>query len=101
MPGWQRPKRSDEIANLRIRGMDTCAFAELLQHVDAGPSVRRIHHEMHGAVRFHRAAQSSEPRIRVGKMMENSRADNLIEGLLQLAYSLKGKLVDFEIIQAV
>src|SRR5215831_4915547 len=101
MPVWQRLKRSDEIANLSVRSMNTYASTELLQHVDAGPSVRRIYHEMHRAVRFEHTAESSEPRIRVGKMMENSRADNLIEGLFQLAHPIDGKLVDLEIIQVV
>ncbi len=97
MPGWQRLKRSDEIPNLCVGSMDTYASTELLQHVDAGPSVRRIHHEMHRAVRFEHAAQNSEPRIRVSKMMENPGADNLIEARFQLAYPLDRKLADLEI----
>ena len=51
----------------------------LLQHVDAGPPVRRIQHQMHGSVRFEDPTQGCEPGIRICEMMENSGADNLIE----------------------
>src|SRR4029077_2160870 len=73
-----------------------------LQHIDAGPSVRRIHHEMHrSTIRFEHAAQSAEPRIGVRKMMENPGADNLIEAHFQVTYLLDGKLTDLEIVQVV
>ena len=88
MAGWQRCERSDEIADLLIVGMDADPSAELLQHIDAGPPVRRIHHEMHRAVRFEHAAQSAEPRIGIREMMENPGADNLIEARFQIAYPL-------------
>ena len=101
MAGWQRCERSDEIPNLLIVGMDADPSAEFLQHIDAGPSIRRIHHEMHRAtVRFEHAAQSSEPRIGVRKMMEHPGADNLIEAHFQVAYPLDGKLADLEIVRS-
>src|SRR5262245_689718 len=101
MTGWQRCERRDEIPNLLIVGMDADSSAELLKHIDASPPVRRIHHEMHRAVRFQHAAQSSEPRIGVREMMENPGADNLIEVRFQLVYPLDGKLADLEIVQVV
>src|SRR5262244_4378968 len=101
MAGGQRCERRDEIADLLIVDMDADPSAELLQHIDAGASVRRIHHEMHRTVRFEHAAQSSESRIGVLKMMENSGADNLIEVRFQLVYPLDGKLADLEIVQVV
>ena len=75
--------------------------AELLHHIDAGPPVRRIHHEVHRAVRFEDFAQSAEPRIGIRKMMENTGADDLIEARSQVTYPLDGKLVDLEIVQVV
>ena len=99
--GRQRLERSDEIPNLVISGTDTDPSAELLQHVDAGPSVRRIDHELHRALRLEHAAQSAEPRIGVREMMENTGADDLVEGRLQLACPLDGQLVDLEIVQFV
>src|SRR5262245_66333570 len=101
MAGWQRCERRDEIPNLLIVDMDADPSAELLQHIDASPSVRRIHHEMHRTVRFEHAAQSTEPRIRIREMMENPGADNLIEGHFQVACPLDGKLADLEIVQVV
>src|SRR5262249_2309282 len=91
----------DQVLNLRIGCTDAYAPTELLQHVDAGPAVRRIHHEMHGPVRFEHAAQSSKPRIGVGKMMEHPGADDVIEGPLQLVYPIDGELIDLEGAQVV
>src|SRR5882724_2927619 len=101
MAGWQHCERSDEIPDLLIVGMDADPSAEFLQHIDASPAVRRIHHEMHRAVRFQYAAQSAEARIGVRKMMENPGADNLIEAHIQVTYLLDGKLADLEIVQVV
>src|SRR5262249_6806738 len=91
----------DQVLNLRIGCADAYAPAELLQHVDAGSAVRRIHHEMHGPVRFEHAAQSSEPRIGVGQMMEHPGADDVIEAPLQFVYSIDGELMDLERAQVV
>src|SRR5262249_20780201 len=91
----------DQVLNLRIGCTDAYAPAELLQHVDAGSAVRRIHHEMHGPVRFEHAAQSSEPRIGVGQMMEHSGADDVIEAPRQLVYPIDGELKDLESAQVV
>jgi|GEM_PF-4685608 len=101
MAGWQRCERRDEIADLLIGSMDTYPSTEFLKHIDASPSVRRIHHEMHRTVRFEHAAQNSEPRIGVREMMENPGADNLIEAHFQVTYPLDGKLADLEIVQVV
>src|SRR4029453_3115213 len=101
MAGRQRCERRDEIADLLIVGMDAYPSAEFLQHIDASPSIRRIHHEMHRAVRFQHAAQSAEPRIGIREMMENPGADNLIEARFQVAYPLDGKLADLKIVQVV
>src|SRR5262249_33948865 len=101
MSRWQRLESGDEVPNLRVGSADTNAPTEVLQHVDAGPAVRRIHHEMHGPVRFEHAAQSSEPRIGVGKMMEHPGADDGIEAALQLVYPIDGELMDLESAQVV
>src|SRR4051794_11681672 len=84
MSGRQCLKRSDEILNLVTGGTDTDPSAELLQHVDAVSSVRRIDHEVHRTLRLEHAAQSAEPRIRVREMMQNARANNLIETCVQI-----------------
>ena len=101
MSRWQRLESGDEVLELRVGSTDTHAPTEVLQHVDAGPAVRRIHHEMHGPVRFEHAAKSSEPRIGVGKMMEYPGADDVIEASSQLVYPIDGELMDLETAQVV
>lgn len=46
-------------------------------------------------------AQSAQPSIGLGEMMENSGADDLIETRFQITYSLDGKLTNLEIAQVV
>jgi hypothetical protein len=99
--GRQRTEGTDEIPNLAISSVDTDSSAELLQHIDAGPPVWRVHHEMHRPVRFERSAQSAEARIRVGKVMEDPCARYLIEAHPQLIYALDRKLVYLKILQIV
>src|SRR5262245_1569113 len=102
MAGWQRCERREKIPDFLIVGMDADPSAEFLQHIDAGPSVRRIHHEMYrSTVRFKHAAQSAEPRIGVRKMMKNPGTDNLIEARFQLVYPLDRELADLEIAQMI
>ena len=79
MSGWQRRERGDEIADPLIGGRDADPPAEFLQHVDAGPSVRRIHHEVHRAVRLEHAAQRPEPGVGIRQMVQHAGADDLIE----------------------
>ena len=85
MPGRQRAERDDEIADLVVGGVDADAAAELLQHVNARPSVRRIHHEVHGPVRVEHVAQRPERLLRVREMVQNARAHDLVERQVQLA----------------
>ena len=73
-------------------GMNAEPAAELLQHIDAGPSVRRIHHEMHRAIRFEHIAQSSESGIGVRQMMQHPGADDLIETRREFTGPLDGEL---------
>jgi len=101
MSGRQRAERSSDITNVNIRGMATDSPAELLQHVDARPSVRRIHHEMHRPVRLEHAAQGAKPHVGVCEVMENSGAHDLIEAHPQIVYSLYRDLVDLKIFQVV
>src|SRR5271169_1958432 len=99
MSGRQHAERTHQIPNFSFGGMDTDPSAELLQHIDAGPSVRCVHHQMHRSVWFENVAQSSEASIRVGEMMENPSAHDLIEAHLKLAYLLDGELVHLQIFQ--
>src|SRR5260370_4276678 len=101
MSGWQSTERSNKVPNVRIGSMYAGPSAEILQHIDAGPSVRRIHHEMHRPVRFEHAAQRSESRIRVRKMVKNPGAHDLVEVRLQIIYTLDRQFADAEVVPAV
>src|ERR1700733_6842654 len=84
MTWGQRVKRRDEIADALVGRADAETFRKLLQHVHAGSSVWCIHHQMHNPIRLEDAAQSCETSVGIGEMMENTGADDLIEGSLQL-----------------
>ena len=101
MPGRQRGERDDEIADLIVGGRDPYAAAELLQHVDARPSVRRIHHQVHGAFRVEHVAQRREGRVGIGEMVQDAGAHDLVERHSQLADAIDRQLVDLEIRQVV
>jgi hypothetical protein len=101
MSGRQRPERAGEVPNRLIVRRNADPLAELSQHIDAGPPIGRIHHQLHRSVRLEHVAQSPEARIRVREMMQNPGADNLIEARLQVTDPLDGKLMDLEIVQIV
>src|SRR4051794_9373550 len=84
MSGRQRLERSDQIANLISGGTDPDPSADLRQDVNAGSTVRRVHHEMHRPGGFQDITQSREPRLRGREMMENPGADDLIETFPEL-----------------
>src|SRR5579862_2413454 len=94
MTGWQRAERTSELWNVFRRGMDARSPAELLQHVDTGPPVRRVHHQVQGPIRLEHSAKSGETRIRVGEVMQNSRTHDLIETHPKIVNSLDSDLVD-------
>jgi hypothetical protein len=94
MAGRQRAERTAEIATFSIGGVDTNPSAELLQHVYAGPPVRRVHHQLHRPVRLEHAAQGGKPRIGVCEVMENSGTHDLIEVHPQVTYLFDGQLVN-------
>jgi hypothetical protein len=94
-------KACDEVVNLGIRPTDSDASTVLLKHVDAGTSVRRVDHQVHCAgVREH-VVQSAQTSIRVGKVVQNAGADDMIEGLSEFGNALDSNLVHFEIFERV
>ena len=101
-PGGNALEGSDEIANSVIVGDDAEAPAELLQHVDAGPSVWRVHHEVHDPAGREHVAQSAEAPVRIREVVEHAGADDLIEGLAQIAHrALERELVNLEVVEPV
>jgi hypothetical protein len=52
---------------------------------------------MHDAVRFEGLAQSCESGVRINKVMENSGADDLVKGFVQVVETVDGELVDLKI----
>src|SRR5579862_2808828 len=101
MPGRQCVERAYQVSNFPVSGADANPPTELLQHVDARSSVRRIHHQMHHSVWLEYAPQSTKACIGIGEMMENPGAHNLIEAHTQFVHLLDGKLVYPKILQIV
>jgi hypothetical protein len=56
---------------------------------------------LHGTIRLKHASKSAETGIRVGEMVENSGAHDLIETCFQFVNPLDRKLVDLKIVQVV
>ena len=80
----QRLQRRDEIVDLPIRRPDPEPPAIVLEHVDAGPAVGRIHHQVHRAVGPQHGAQRAQARIGIREMVQHAGADDQIELALQL-----------------
>ena len=95
----QRLEACSQIANLCIRPADAQAPAVLLQHVDARAAVWRIDHDVDGTARCEHFAQCAQTRIGIGRVVEHAGADDVFEGLVELARSLDGELVHFEVIE--
>ena len=72
-------ERSDQRANSVVRGGNSDQAAELLDHVDAGPAVRRVHHEVQRAVGREHVAQRPQRRVGIFEMVQHARAHDLIE----------------------
>ena len=56
---------------------------------------------MHRSVRFEHSSQRTEARIRIGEVMENPGAHNLIETQSQIVHPFDAKLMNLEIFQVV
>src|SRR3954462_10572675 len=91
----------DKLPNSFIGGANADSSAELLQHIDAVPAVRSVHHKMHSPIGLQHAAKRGQPRIRISKVMENARADNLIEVFAQLVYPFDRKLLNLQIVESI
>ena len=95
-PGGSAPSATTSRGSF-VRRADAEPLAELLQHVDAGPPIGRVHHEVHRAVGLEHVAQRAQPRIRIGEMVQHAGADDLVERLPELADALDRELMDLEV----
>ena len=90
-----------KLLNLLSRMTDPQPAAVLLQHVNAGPSVGGIDHQVHGAVWLEHGPQGAQPRVGIGQMVQHARTHDLVETAAQLARPLDGQLIDLQIGQMV
>src|SRR5262249_4506557 len=90
-------ERGDEVANALVGRADFEAAGEVLKHVDAGASVGRVEHEVHGSVAVEDGAEGAESDVGGAKRKEGSGRDDLIEGRGEFVDAVDGKLVDLEI----
>ena len=101
MGARQGRQRDGQVLDLLVRWPDPQPAAVFLQHVDAGPAVGGIDHQVDGAVRRQHLPQGGQPRRRVGQVVQHARADDLVESAAQLAGPLDRQLVDLQIGKAV
>ena len=94
-------QRRDEIPDFLFRRPDAKSAAVLLQHVHARSAVRRVHHQVHDAVRFQHGAKRPQSSIRIGEVMQHTRAHNQIESPIQIAGAFDRPLPDLEIREVV
>ena len=58
----QHAERGTEIVQIAIRRSDSKKAAIVLHHVDAGPAIARIDHQLHRAVRTRTSRSARRPR---------------------------------------
>ena len=97
----QRRERGNQVLDLVIGGTDADAAAELLQHVDAGASVRRVHHQVHRAVGLQHVTQRAQPRIGICEVVQHACAHDQVERRFQLTDTLDRQLMHLEVGQLV
>ena len=74
-----------EVSQVRVRGGDPEQATVLLHHVDAGPPVEGVHHQVHRPLRTQDIAKRTQPDVRIGQMVKHSGADHLVERASELA----------------
>ena len=80
---------------------DPQTAAVILQHVNAGPAIGGIGHQVHGAVWLEHGPQGAQPRVGIGQVVQHARTHNLVETAAQLAHPLDGQLIDVQIGQMI
>ena len=84
MPERDLPQRRHQVAELAGRRADPEPAAVVLEHVHAGASVARVHHQRHGSARRQDLAQPAQAERGIGEVMEDAGAHDVIEPLAEL-----------------
>ena len=74
-----------EIVDLLSRGSDAKSPAVFLKHLNARPTVRRVQHQVHHALRCQQRFEGAQTRTGIDKMMQHASANDVVEALVQLA----------------
>jgi hypothetical protein len=97
MVDWQRLNRLPKIAQIFVPDADPKQPAIFLHHIDAGAAVRRVDHDVHGAVARKNITQRAKAPVRVAQMVKHARADDLVERLAEFSDALDRKLVKLQV----
>src|SRR5271156_2165945 len=97
----QRVKSGPKTSQLILRCPDAEKAAVLLNHIDSGPAVACIDHELHPAVGRKDGPQRSKADIRVSQVMQHSCANHEVERATNFLDPLDRELMEFEILQIV
>ena len=94
-------ERGAQITQILVGETDLEQAAILLHHVDPGPPVGCIHHQVHRAVRTKDIAKRTQTEVRVRQVMEHAGADDLVERAPKLVDALNRKLMKLEVLQTI
>ena len=97
----QRVERGAETSQIRRRHTDFEQSAILLHHINSGPAVARIDHQTHRAARSQDVAKRAKTAVRIGQVVQHSRANHQVEGATDLMDALDRELMQFEILEIV
>lgn len=94
-------ERGAEIAQVLFRVADPEQATVLLHHVDPGPAVSRVDHQVHCPLRIQDVSKGAQTEVRVGKVMQHPGAHDVIERAPKLLDPLDRKVVQLEVLQIV
>ena len=75
--------------------------AILLHHINSSPAVACIDHQTHRAARSQDVAKGAKTVVRVGQVVQHSRANHQVERAANLLDALDRELMQFEILEIV
>mgnify|MGYP003343664624 CR=1 FL=1 len=93
----QRLERRLKLADLLVLGLNAKAPAVLLQHVDAGPTVLRIDHQVHRPVGREDLPERAQPGVRIGQVVQHADRRDVIELLPEVRQLLDRELLEAQV----
>src|ERR1700735_764330 len=100
MVGGQRLNGLAKPAQVLVLDADSKQPAVFLHHSDASAPVRRIDHELHGAVAREDVTQRAKADVRVAQVVKDACANDLVERFAELRDALDRESMEAQILDA-